>query len=283
LIAKHENVIEMNFYYPIRFKGTQFPKKLFILLIVSCLTANTFCQDQKIKIQYLGHSSFIIKLNNEYCLLTDYGKPNAYISWGWNSPISDIGLNEPTILTYSHLHDDHYDSSRIPKSAKIILRGYDSLELKNLKIYPFRTSEKDLAIPGNTSFLFTYQDIRILHLGDCQANIIYIDSIPNKKYIQEKIPARFDIVFIPIESTSKFIPQVERFIELIQPKVVIPMHFWSQEYKSEFLKYMEAKAISEQKKYRILKLDSAEYNYTKSENSDSILIVDIERTELISK
>ena len=251
--------------------------------ILFLLVISSQAQNVSIRFHYLGHSSFLIVFDDEISILTDYGKPNAWVEYGWNSPIYDIGDFTPTIVTYSHLHADHFDSTRIPKEVKYILKKSDTLNINYITIKSILTSENDLKLKNNTSYLFNYKGLEVLHLGDCQANIINIDSVENRKYIESNIPFSCDIVLLPIESTSKFIPQVEKFIELIHPKVVIPMHYWSDDYKLEFLKYTEEKAISEKKKYRTLKLDCAEYIYTKSERNDSIFIVDMERSKLISK
>ena len=67
----------------------------------------------------MGHSSFIIQFDNGISILTDYGKYNAWVQWGWDSPIHDIGDFVPDIMTYSHTHhEDHYDVDRIFQNVK---------------------------------------------------------------------------------------------------------------------------------------------------------------------
>ena len=244
------------------------------MLIFSCNRVD----EPVIHIHYLGHSSFAIDFDGKISVLTDYGKPNAYFEYGWDSPISSVGHFIPTIVTYSHSHDDHFDSTRIPEGVRYILKNSDSLSIGDLSITPIVTKERESIT--NTSFLFDYKEIKILHLGDCQENIIKIDSVETRNYLEANIPSGCDVVLVPIEGVSKFIPQVEKFIDLIRPSVVIPMHYWSGEYKSEFLNYMKGKAAYEKKKYTVLILGGAEYNYVKSERSDSTLILDIKRDSL---
>lgn len=249
--------------------------KMRIVIFFILFNLNSYAQKDSVQFYYLGHSSFLIFFGNEISVLTDYGNPNAYIDYGWDSPIYDIGEFHPTIITYSHLHDDHYDSTRIPSQTKYILNNTDTIRIKNLLIYPILTSEDNVSIKNNISYLFKYKGITILHLGDCQANIINIDSLDNLNYIKENIPVDCDVVLIPIEGKSKFIPQVEKFIELIHPKIIIPMHYWSDEYKLDFLNYIESKDIANGTRYRIVKIINSRYIYTKSENNDSISVINV--------
>jgi L-ascorbate metabolism protein UlaG (beta-lactamase superfamily) len=254
--------------------------KTLIIICVSLLNLRSQTQNDSVKFYYLGHSSFLILFDNEFSVLADYGKPNAYFEYGWNSPIYDIGDFQPTFVTYSHLHDDHYDSTRVPVHARYVLKNADTLKRNNLTVYPILTSEDNISIFNNHSFFLNYNGIKILHLGDCQANIINIDSIDNENYIKNNIPLDCDVILTPIEGTSKFIPQLEKFIKLIHPKVVIPMHYWSNEYKFDFLNYLEKKNFVDRSKYRIFRNINSIYTYRKSENDDSVSIIDVYPSKL---
>lgn len=248
-------------------------KSIFILGVIFSVLANGQTNNSIVRFHYLGHSSFMISFGKNVTVLTDYGKPDAFAAYGWSSPISSNGDAIPTIATYSHSHDDHYDSTRVPKEAKYILRDSCKLKSKNLSIETFRTSEKDIKTKDNISFLFRYQDITVLHFGDCQANIFMIDSTPDREYIEKVVPKNCDVVLLPIESTKKFIPQVEKFIRLIHPKVVIPMHYWSTEYKQQFFDYLINSNSGSL--YKIIKISEGDYLYCKNEETDSISIIDI--------
>ena len=253
-------------------------KKIIPVILTMLIFSCNRVDEPVIHIHYLGHSSFVIDFDGKISVLTDYGKPNAYLEYGWDSPISSVGDYIPTIATYSHSHDDHFDSTRLPEGVRYILKNSDSLSIDDLSITPISTKERK-SVP-NTSFLFDYKGIKVLHLGDCQENIISIDSVENLKYLEGKIPVSCDIVLVPIEGVSKFIPQVEKFIDFIHPSVIIPMHYWSDEYKSEFLNYVKDKATIEKKKYKVLKFEGSDYSYVKPERADSVLIIDINRSSL---
>ena len=122
----------------------------------------------QVHIHYLGHASFVLRFGNGVDVLTDYGSPNAWAEWGWDSPIHDVGDLVPDVVTYSHTHHaDHCDPDRRPGGIPHILTGLDSLSLAGLEIVPIRTSELSLDDTDNTSYLFSYAGLRILHLGDC--------------------------------------------------------------------------------------------------------------------
>ena len=125
------------------------------------------CRIPEIKIHYLGHSAFVLQFDNGINIVTDYGKENAWVLWGWNSPINDIGDLVPDVMTFSHQHEDHYDPSRIPQGVTHILSGTDYLSMEGIEITPIRTCETNINIESNTSFIFDYKGLKICHLGRC--------------------------------------------------------------------------------------------------------------------
>lgn len=116
--------------------------------------------DPEVTIHYLGHSAFVLQFTNGTTLVTDYGHHNAWVEWGWHSPMT-------------------------------------------------------------------------------------------------------------IEGKQKFIPQAERFIDLLKPDRIIPMHFWSEDYRDDFLAYLKTQNDSG-KRYRIQESDISEYHLFASESIDSI-------------
>ncbi len=223
---------------------------------------------QEIQIKYLGHSAFIIQFD-EITVVTDYGKPNAWKEWGWDSPIHDIGDIIPDIMTYSHLHDDHYDSTRIPKGVKYILKNGDSLNYQDLKIEPISTCEDEFGDFNNNSYLFTYKGINVLHTGDIQTMIANIDNDTISRYFQDHYPKKIDLLIMPIEGKIKYIQQMDGFIKLLQPKNVIPAHYWSSEYLNEFISNMK------DKNYPIIKSKKACYKLLdESEHKPTIIVLE---------
>jgi L-ascorbate metabolism protein UlaG (beta-lactamase superfamily) len=211
---------------------------------------------EKINVHYLGHASFIVEFNDSINVLTDFG--TSYC-WGLNSPIYDIGEFVPLIMTYSHYHDDHYDPSRIPDSVKYTLDLMDSLDLTDLEIRSVRTCENNPGIESNTSFIFNYKGFNICHIGDAQAEIMNINDSAQQAIILEKFSEQIDLLFMTIEGVHQFIPEAEVFIDLLQPGIVIPMHYWTPEYKEDFLTYLEAQNDTAGKNYIVTRLLDAKF------------------------
>jgi len=247
-----------------------FHKLQFVIAVLLSMCCVVMCSkaDQKeapieeqdltpdIFIHYLGHSSFIIRFDNGVSILTDYGESRSY---GLDSPIYGFGDFVPDIVTYSHTdHVDHAGGT-IPENVPNILTNLDSLSLKGVRILPIRTSEKSLEEPDNTSYLISYKGFDILHLGDAQANIMNIQQEDNKNRIAQILPEHVDLLLMTIQGIEPLIRQSEAFIELLQPKRVIPMHYWSKEYKASFLNYLYIQNKKPKKNYHIEELGSAKY------------------------
>ena len=253
----------------------------FISSILFTLILNTgflYAQssDPEIKIHYLGHSAFVLQFDNGINVVTDYGKENAWVAWGWNSPINDIGDLIPDVMIYSHQHADHYDSSRIPVGVSHILTGLDSLTIKGITIKPVRTCEDDINNESNTSYIFTYKGLKICHLGDAQAQIMNINNDDVRAHIISIFPNTFDLLLMTIEGKQKFISQAEAFVDLLNPKRIIPMHHWSEKYLQEFISYLDDQNNAG-KNYQINEMGKFQYDLFTSENVDPVQVICLNR------
>ena len=252
-----------------------------IVIIISIFhvgISNAQSSEPLIKIHYLGHSAFVLQFDNGIGIVTDYGHHNAWVDWGWDSPIHDIGDLVPDVMTYSHHHDDHYDPERIPEGVSHILTGLDSLSVDGIEIKPVRTCEDSINMESNTSYIFTYKGIKICHLGDAQAQIMSITNNEDvRNHITTIFPDTFDLLLMTIEGKQKFIPQTEAFIDLLKPRIVIPIHYWSQQYKNDFLDYLREQNNTG-KKYEIQESDSSVYELTAVKNADSIQVICLTRS-----
>ena len=253
----------------------------FISSILFTLILNTgflYAQssDPEIKIHYLGHSAFVLQFDNGINVVTDYGKENAWVAWGWNSPINDIGDLIPDVMIYSHQHEDHYDSSRIPVGVSHILTGLDSLTIKGITIKPVRTCEDDINNESNTSYIFTYKGLKICHLGDAQAQIMNINNDDVRAHIISIFPNTFDLLLMTIEGKQKFISQAETFVDLLNPKRIIPMHHWSEKYLQEFISYLDDQNNAG-KNYQINEMGKFQYDLFTSENVDPVQVICLNR------
>jgi len=91
---------------------------LLIILFISCSSLKN-----EVKLHYLGHSAVFFDFNKKVTVLCDYGEENAYLKWGWDSPVYDAGEPGPDIITYSHRHEDHFDENRASHYDAIRING----------------------------------------------------------------------------------------------------------------------------------------------------------------
>ncbi|MCK5170995.1 MAG: MBL fold metallo-hydrolase [Bacteroidales bacterium] len=250
-------------------------RHLLLILAISLLFEISI-YSQNVQIHYLGHSAFVLSFY-DITVVADYGKPNAWKQWGWDSPIYDIGKLMPDVMTYSHLHEDHYDSTRIPNGVKYILKNGDGLELDELRITAIPTCEDKFGEFNNTSYVFSYKGLNILHTGDIQTMIANIENDTVADYFKKNFPEKIDLLIMPIEGKIKYIPQAEIFIKLLKPKSIIPTHYWSQEYLEEFKLYLQENNIFDGK-YVIKELKNSEYNLNLKISSDSIVVIAFDRS-----
>ncbi len=228
-----------------------------------------------VRIHYLGHACFFLQFDNGLSVLTDYGQSKAY---GLNSPIYDLDL-KPDIVTFSHAHPDHKRPEAEFGQAKILTNN-ESLDLNGLAITPIPTSEASQKTSDNTSYLFTYKEFKILHLADAQAYVMAIEQEATKQTVKELYPDRYDILLMTIQGPSEFIPQAEKFLDLLQPVRVIPMHYWSPEYKTDFLAHLRTQNQQAGKHYTILTPDSANYVFYANDQARPIQIVSLTPAQL---
>ncbi|MCF7832630.1 MAG: MBL fold metallo-hydrolase [Candidatus Marinimicrobia bacterium] len=252
-------------------KRSFYPTFLLILILFTSYS----CQKNEIKLHYLGHSAVFIDFNNEVTVLSDYGKENAYIEWGWDSPIYDAGDPGPDIISYSHHHDDHFDEKRAEKYKAIRIDGSVDTLIGKLSITSFESSEKDISLYDNYSYLFSINDIKVLHLGDCQADIMMINDPAHAWNLEHRYPKNCDILIMPIESTRKFILQAVKMVQLLEPRVLLPTHYWSEAYKQDFMSEMQRSYNKNGKNIQIISKEDPTFTYRKNDRSHGLLLLEL--------
>jgi len=252
--------------------------KVAFFSMVLCFSANSAFagQDESgeppVRVHYLGHASFVLQFDNGISVLTDYGKSRAY---DLDSPVYDLDLL-PDVVTYSHEHEDHA-GGKIPGNDPHILKGMDALSLKGIDIEPIPTHERSLDQPDNTSYLFTYKGIRILHLGDCQALIEHCERSEVKEIIDDLYPDRYSLVLVPIGFVSDIVKQAASFIRLIDARAFVPMHYWSPSEKAAFLEQVRDERGKGGDPHRVVAVGGAKLDLHASEKDvNEIQIINLE-------
>ena len=172
------------------------------------------------KINYLGHSSFIISGNGhdeqKVTLVTDPFDPKM------------LGLpyhkQDADIVTCSHEgHGDHdwYEGiKKVDEKDYFLINTPGEYEIRGVRIFgikSFHDDKQGKERGQNTIFVFDFEEARIAHLGDLGHPL---DS--------EQIEALegVDILMVPVGGTFTIDSrQAVNVIEEIEPKIVIPMHY----------------------------------------------------------
>lgn len=161
------------------------------------------------KISWLGHSSFLIEAGGT-CIVTD--------------PYDNsVGYSMPKVtadaVTCSHCHGDHSYVSNVignpviintpgeHKADNITICGHDS----------FHDAQGGKLRGGNIIYLFGCGNITVCHMGDIGEECS--DALMNK------LPP-INVLLIPVGGYYTIdAKQAKRYVDLINPQFVIPMHY----------------------------------------------------------
>jgi len=195
------------------------------------------------EIVWYGHSCFRLKTRGAVVVTDPCGK--------------DVGYNIPRlradIVTISHDHPDYNNLSLVRGNPKII-NGPGEYEVKGVFITGIATylkKSKEPKRPKNTIYLFDFDGLTVCHLGN-------LDHIPSQTQIQTL--SDIDILLIPIGAGVTInANQAAEMIGLLEPKIVIPMHYKTKATKmrlqpvSKFLKEMGLSETSPSEKLEVAK------------------------------
>ncbi|AWI06265.1 MBL fold metallo-hydrolase [Clostridium drakei] len=219
----------------------------------------------KLKIHYLYNSGFCVETQN-YIFIFDYynDKCSKNEKSLKNGVISeDLLKTEKAIYVFtSHSHYDHFnplifDFTKLNSNVKYILsndikslredvnsfivKKGETIKIDNLIVKVYGSTDEGV------SFLVNFNDFNIFHAGDLNWWHWKEDSSEDnknaEKWFKEEINLikgeKIDIAFFPVDARQEefFYLGGKYFIENLQPKIFIPMHFredfWvTQEFKT---------------------------------------------------
>jgi L-ascorbate metabolism protein UlaG (beta-lactamase superfamily) len=180
------------------------------------------------EITWYGHSCFRFKTRGAAVVTDPCGK--------------EVGYNVPRlradILTISYDHPDYSNRSLVQGGPRV-LPGPGEYEVKGVFITGIRTQLKkvrDPEKPRNTIYLFDFDRLTVCHLG-------ILDHVPPEAQVQAL--SGVDVLLIPVGAGPTInANQAAEVIGLLEPKIVVPMHFKTKMVKakldpvSKFLKEM---------------------------------------------
>ncbi|KXZ40308.1 L-ascorbate metabolism protein UlaG, beta-lactamase superfamily [Alkalithermobacter thermoalcaliphilus JW-YL-7 = DSM 7308] len=195
-----------------------------------------------LKITFIYNSGFKVKLGKNLFIFDYYMDKSNCIN------TQEFEENENVYIFSSHFHYDHFNteilnwkkynkntyyifSSDIKVDEKDIyfLNPYEKIDINDIKIKTYGSTDEGV------SFLVKVENINIFHAGDLNCWYWKEDSEENRKYakkifkeeIQKIKEDEIDIAFFPVDPRLEEYSTLggQYFIENVNPKVFIPMHF----------------------------------------------------------
>ena len=198
-------------------------RKLFFIIISLILIlyfAHATLNAKEVTFKWFGQACFLIVTSNNTKIITD--------------PVSMNGYNVPKeikadIVTVSHEHFDHNKVESVSGSP-IVLRGlvnggrrFAQIDrtIKDVRIYTvpsYHDKEQGKKRGLNSIFIFEFDGIRVVHLGD-------IGQTLSSEQIN-KI-GKVDVLMIPVGGKyTIYGKDAEKIVSQLKPKLIVfPMHF----------------------------------------------------------
>ena len=182
-------------------------------------------EGSEVRIDYIGHSTFMIESPLHVRIATDY---NDYVR----------PLVIPDIATMNHAHTTHYTLNPDP-GIKFVLHGWADdqkparidMTYQDVRVRNVPTNIRDWSggteRHGNSIFIFETANLCIAHLGHLHHTLTQqqLDEI-----------GKIDVVLVPVDGS--FTLDLEGMMEVLtslKAPVMIPMHFFSSYTLERFL------------------------------------------------
>lgn len=124
------------------------------------------------------------------------------------------------VCTISHSHPGHSQISAVG-GHPLVLTGPGEYEVKGIVITGIQTyhdAERGKKRGKNTAYLIEMDDLVVCHLGD-------IGQVPSAEQV-DQIGDNVDVLLIPVGGDGTIdAAQAVEVISLIDPRIVIPMHY----------------------------------------------------------
>lgn len=160
------------------------------------------------KIQSLGHSSFLLTSEQGTRIVTD--------------PYGDVGLVFPHVeaeaVTVSHSHYDHANTGAVRAPLVLMREGsYRVGDVLVTAVSSYHDDQKGKKRGGNLIFSFEADGVVVRHLGDlgepcCEETVRRI--------------GKTDVLLLPVGGNYTIdAAEAERYVRAIAPAYAIPMHY----------------------------------------------------------
>lgn len=161
------------------------------------------------EIVWYGHSCFKLKTRGAAVVTDPCSKQVGY----------NIPRLRADIVTVSHADPDYSNCALVQGDPKVI-DGPGEYEVKGVFITGIATPLKKIKgpeRPQNTIYLFDLDGLKVCHLGN-------LDHVPAQ--VQVEPLSDIDVLLIPVGAfTTINANQAAETIGLLEPKIVVPMHY----------------------------------------------------------
>lgn len=162
------------------------------------------------RISWLGHASFLLEGGRQRIITDPCDEACGY------RPFTD----PVDIATISHDHWDHNAVGHLAGQPRIIKDQREIVEINGISIQGFSSyhdQHQGRDRGRNTLYKFLIEDISVLHAGD-QGTLLEDEQIQEIGSV--------DILLVPVGGRYTLnASEAIRFVEQIQPRLVIPMHY----------------------------------------------------------
>jgi L-ascorbate metabolism protein UlaG (beta-lactamase superfamily) len=179
----------------------------------------------EVRINYVGHSTFLIESPGHIRIATDY---NDYMR----------PMVIPDIVTMNHAHTTHY-TDRPDPSIKLVLRGWAEDEkpariditLGDVRVRNVPTNirrwDGGTERHGNSIFIYEMANMCIAHLG-------HLHHTLTQQQLDEM--GKVDVVFVPVDgNTTLDLEGMMDVLTSLKAQLMIPMHYFGRYTLERFL------------------------------------------------
>lgn len=184
-----------------------------------------------LRITFIGHASFLIESAQGVRAVTDYS--------GYHGP-----PEPPDIVTMNRAHSTHYTLNPDPR-IRHVLHGWGegtdparhNLLLRDMRVTNLPTNIRDWGgntiVNGNSVFVFESAGLCVAHLGHLHHLLLPADL---------DALGRIDVLMIMVDGGySLGHRDAVALVEQIHPRLVLPMHYFSEINLNRFLAFMREK------------------------------------------
>jgi len=177
-------------------------------------------------ITFLGHASYQIDTPQGVRAITDYNGVNGF-------------GRHPDIVTMNNAHSTHF-TDEPEEGITHVLKGWPTegesearhdVTLKDMRVWNVPTNARDwsggVRINGNSIFIYAVGDLCIAHLGHLHHRLTpqHLEAL-----------GRIDVLMVPIDgSFTMGVPFMADVVKQIDPKIVLPMHYWGRSQLDRFM------------------------------------------------